>query len=308
MNANLLSINRPLRLVVVHAPDEEQRLMSFARVLYELPRAANLRIIPLCQRGQLLGLWPRINSFMLGQADAVVFLSRPRDLEQLEQLRLAKATHGHERTMVCEVSDRFAGAADFQKFASRLVDRLFPTPIHDVLCMFACPDEHEQLALHREWRAIDDVNDRAGKPLAIEACWATRVSDLQNALLERPRDLVHFSGHGEPGGVVFETADGYAHPVATGRLIRMLAEHRPRCLVFNACHTADMLTTLSRHDPAPHVIAMQGTTADRASIEFSRAFYAALAYGRSVRQAFDHAFVGLGLHGHSEQCRPRLLN
>lgn len=307
MTANLPCTNHPLRLVVVHAPDEQPHLMSFAHALYEQPRAANVRIVALCQRGLLLGLWPRINDFMLSQADAVVFLSPPRNLEQLEQLRLAKSTHGDARTMVMQASDRRDGV-EIQKFVSRLVDRLLPSPIRAVLCMFACPVEHRQLAFHREWRAIDDVNDQAGKPLALEARWATRVSDLQAALLEQPRDLVHFSGHGEPGGVYFESADGNAHPVDTSRLIRMLTEHRPRCLVFNACHTADMLTPIRNHDSAPHVIAMQGQTAEHASIEFSRAFYAALAYGRSVRPAFEHAFDSLGLHGHDELCRPRLLN
>lgn len=307
MNANLPCTKQPLRLLVVHAPDDQQQLMTFARALYDQPRADNLRIVPLCQRGHLLGLWPRINSFMLSQADAVVFLSAPRNLEQLEQLRLARSMHGAERTLVLETRDR-RDEAEVQSLATRLVDRLFPSPIHQVLCMFACPTDHEQLALHREWRAIKDVNIQAGEPLAIKARWAARVSDLQDALLEQPRDVLHFSGHGERDGVYFETADGYAHQIATGRLVRMLAEHRPRCLVFNACHTADMLTSMRQHDPAPHVIAMQGPTTDCASIEFSRAFYAALARGRSVRPAFDHAFESLGLHGHDEHCRPRLLN
>ncbi len=194
------------------------------------------------------------------------------------------------------------------QIAARALDLLFqPRPIQNVLCMFACPTRphHDQLALHREWRMIDEVNNSAGRPLAIEPRWAARVHDLQDAVLERPWDLVHFSGHGKPGGIYFETADGKPKPVPTGRLVQWLAEHRPRCLVFNACHSADMLTPLI--DRVPHVVAMQGTTTDAAAIEFSRAFYAALARGRSVEQAFGHAFTGLGLHGHTEHCRPRLL-
>src|SRR5262249_5191741 len=147
---------------------------------------------------------------------------------------------------------------------------------------------------------IDDVNTRAGKPLALASCWAARVHDLQDALLERPWDLLHFSGHGKPGSVFFETADGHPHAVQTERLIRVLAEHRPQCLVFNSCHSADMLTRLRERLRVPHIIAMQGLTDDLAAIEFSRALYAALARGRSVAAAFDHAFEGVGLHGHAE--------
>jgi hypothetical protein len=304
MTTHLSYSNARTRLVVVHAPEHQHELVTFTRALYEQPRGPNLHIIPLCQDGRLLGLRPMINHFMLSQADAVVFLSPLRNLEQLELLRLAKSAHARERTMIFEASERGEGGT--QELASRLLDRLFPPPLREVLCMFACPVEHEQLALHREWRAITDVNNQVGKPLALDVCWAARVHDLQDALLEQARDVLHFAGHGDPGRVYFETADGHSHSVATRRLIEVLAEHRPQCLIFNACHSADMLTTV--RDRVPHVIAMHGPTSDCAAIEFSRAFYAALAHGRSVVRAFEHAFEGVGLHGFTEQCRPRLLN
>jgi hypothetical protein len=304
MTIHLSHPNGRSRLVVVHGPEHQHDYVTFTRALYEQPRGLNLHIIPLCQGARLLGLRPTINNFMLSHADAVVFLSPPRDLEQLELLRLAKSAQARERTMIFEASERREGG--LQRFANRLLDRLFPLPIREVLCMFACAVEHDQLALHREWRAITDVNNQVGKPLALDVCWAARIHDLQDALLERPRDVLHFAGHGEPGGVYFESADGHAHSVATPRLIEVLAEHRPKCLVFNACHSADVLTKVPSR--VPHVIAMNGPTSDCAAIEFSRAFYAALAHGRTVVHAFDHAFEGVGLHGYTEQCRPRLLN
>jgi len=300
MTTQLSCTKQLSHLVVLHGPEDQDHFTTFAHALYGQPRGARLRIIPVCQRGRLLGLQSTIVELVLRHADAVVFLSKPRNHEQL---RLAHAAG--ERAVVFQASDK--RAPGLVQLASRILDRLFPPrPIQDVLCMFACPTEHEQLALHREWRMIEDVNNRASKPLAIKTRWAASVHDLQDAVLDQSWDLVHFSGHGEPGSVYFETADGNSQSVATPTLVKWLADHQPRCLVFNACHSAEMLTPVL--DRVPHVIAMQGTTTDDAAIEFSRAFYAALARGRSVEQAFGHAFGGLGLHGHSEHCRPRLLN
>jgi hypothetical protein len=304
MTTDLSHIKHTPRLVVLHAPEDQEHLTTFTHALREQPRASSLHIIPLCRGARVLGLQSTITNFMLSQADAVVFLSAPRDREQLEQIRLAKSARGGEGAVILEANDR--QPSGLQQLAGRLMDRLFPPKIQQVLCLFACPDELEPLALGREWREIEEVNNRAGKPLALEACWAARVRDLQDALLAPRRDLLHFAGHGVPGRVYFETSDGGSHTVATGKLIRQLAEHRPQCLVFNACHSADMLATV--RDRVPHVIAMQGPTSDGGSIAFSRDFYAALAHGWMVERAFEHAFGGLGLHGHAEQCRPQLLN
>ncbi|MFV8751587.1 CHAT domain-containing protein [Nannocystaceae bacterium ST9] len=178
--------------------------------------------------------------------------------------------------------------------------------IRHVLCMFANPAHTDSLLLGREWRDICDVNMRAGSPLALTPVWAARIRDLQDAMLDRAIDVLHFSGHGTYEGLCFETPEGHTQYVEPERLVRVLAHYRPRCLVFNACHSADSLESV--RGLVPFVIAMQGPSDDRASIEFSRSFYAALARGKDVPAAFEHARAVVYLGGDDERCRPRMLS
>lgn len=188
----------------------------------------------------------------------------------------------------------------------QLVDRLTATPVRNVLCMFANPDDQQPLALHHEWRAIERANDEAGRTLVLEACWATRVHDVQDILFDGPRDILHFSGHAEAGHVLFERPDGFAQPVPMDKLLGVLAGLGPRCLVFNTCESAEALAPVRGR--IPHVIAMQGPTCDRAAAQFSGTFYSALARGFTIPAAFARAFEMLGLHDYAESCRPRLLH
>lgn len=324
----------PLRVVVFHARADRHHLFAFQQAIKFQRGAVDIQLTPVCIPSSPL-CRTSISNFLLGNADAVVFLLSPRYFAEhpdwAAQLESAESTgpltvHAVvaesvdlHRTGFSSVAAKLASNARYcdpcgdwprmLKLTSELVDLLVPPkPVREVLCMFADPQygTGDALALHREWRHIDEVNRQAGSPLALEPCWAARLHDLQDALLDPPRDVLHFSGHGEPGGLCFETADGNPHIVEVDRLVRILANHKPRCLVFNACHSADMLD--SARGRVPHVIAMQGSTLDSAAIEFSRAFYAALARGKPVPEAFAHAFDGVSLHGYDEQCRPRLVN
>lgn len=325
----------PLRLVLVHAQADRHHAFAFQQALAHAlaiqPQPPELRVVALNRQGDRLGIGRSMRELLLSRADAVVFLLSPRyfieHLDWPEQLQLARRTHRGMHVIVAEPLhlrrtgfEQYIDAlpsnalpCDVQgswprmlRLASELSNQLFPPqPVRDVLCMFASPEGLDHLALHREWRAIDDVNRQVGAPLELESRWAARIHDVEDALLDAHHDVLHFSGHGEPGRLFFETPDGRPHAVSTERLVHMLAKHQPRCLIFNACHSADTLA--SARSWVPDVIAMQGPTTDESAIEFSRALYAALARGRSVRQAFEHAFDSLSLASVHEECRPRLL-
>lgn len=322
---------RPLRLLVLHARADRHHAFALQQALRHQPRAADLRLLCLDRQGESLGLLAPMTELQLAKVDAIVFLVSPRYFAEYPdwaaRVRRAQQAPKGAYLLVAEplgpIAPVIAPLAKslpsnalwcdprgdwprMLKLADELCDQLFPqAPIRDVLCMFANPGNLDQLALHREMRAIEDANREAGHTLELETLWATRVHDVQTMLLGGPRDVIHFSGHGEPGGLYFETADGHPQLVETNRLLQVLANHGPRCLVFNACHSADMI--VSARERVHHVIAMQGPTPDAAAIEFSRAFYAALARGKSVDLAFEHAFDGVGLHGFAEGCRPRLV-
>ncbi|NJK32354.1 MAG: CHAT domain-containing protein [Deltaproteobacteria bacterium] len=160
------------------------------------------------------------------------------------------------------------------------------------------------MRLDREFRAISEANQRSGNRLYIEPYWAAHVHDLSDRMLDRSPDVVHFAGHGEPGGLLFERADGQAQWVPVEHLQRVLGFKRPRCLVLNACYSAER----ARACAIPYVIAMAGPSHDEGSIEFSRSFYLALARGLDIETSFEHARHALALHGLDDSCQPRLLH
>lgn len=317
----------PLRVLLLHARADRHHAFALQQALAMQPCAPHLRVVSLNRHTSGLGIDHVMIELALAKVDAVVFLLSPRYFAEhpdwTQQLALAQRSERALHVIVAEPLDRRTG---FDTYAAKLPSNTLPgfswprmlrlaaelgellvppQPIREALCMFASPEGLDQLALHREWRAIEDVNRKRGEPLDLACCWAARVHDIQDALLERRHELLHFSGHGEHGSLFFETADGRPEAVDTLALVHMLAKHQPRALIFNACHTAETLAE-ARHF-VPHIIAMQGPTPDASAVEFSRAFYAALARGRTVDAAFEHAFDSLSLSRVHEDCRPRLL-
>jgi hypothetical protein len=322
--------SNPVRVLVLHAPADRHHLRAFQAAFTAQPHAAACRLIPL---GIPAGVMCRnaITQHVLAQADAVVYLLSPRYVaanpdwaEQLRRARDDRSTPLDTYVVVAEPVDlsgtdvlslarrlpsnvtarRGAARLHLRKLATELLDRLLsPVPVRQVVCMFANAIHNRSLELDREWRDIREVNQRAGSPLALTACWAARVRDLHDTMLDGPIDVLHFSGHGEPGGLCFATNDGGQQWVEIDRLVGVLAQYEPRCLVFNACHSADALESVRGR--VPYLIAMQGPTPDCASIEFSRAFYDALAHRWTIPHAFEHARRSTSLH--DGECSPQLL-
>lgn len=315
-----LAPTTPLRVLVLHASADRHHMLAFQRAFEAQPRASGCRLIPFgVPNGTMCG--STITHHLLAKADVVVYLLSPRYValnpDWAGQLRRAKDARANSLAAYVVVAEPLdlndidssllaspcPGRLPMRELAAELLDLLEPASVHEVLCMFANSVHGDPLALGREWRDIDDVNRRARRPLSLTPCWAARVRDLQDAMLHRRIDVLHFSGHGEPGGVCFETNDGGRQWVEIDRLVRVLAYYRPRCLVINACHSADSIDSL--RSEIPYLIGMQGPTPDDASIEFSRAFYAALAHRWTIPQAFEHACHSASLH--DERCRPLLL-
>ncbi|SHN52761.1 CHAT domain-containing protein [Geodermatophilus obscurus] len=127
---------------------------------------------------------------------------------------------------------------------------------------------------------------------------AATAEDLIDALNDVRPHLVHFSGHGWTGGIVFDNGDlddPQDHPVEFDLLAQVLTATStpPQVLVLNACetlHGADLLL------PAvPVVIAMADTIDDTAAIVFARRFYAAIASAQPVGIALAQAQAAMRL-------------
>lgn len=151
-------------------------------------------------------------------------------------------------------------------------------------------DLKEQLALVRDAKIYIDV----------EHAWAIRTDQLQREILNSKPAVLHFSGHGDTGMLIFEDASGKAVEVS-GEALAGLIELMPtiKCVVLNACFSESVAKLV-----APHVNAVIGCDAsigDTAAILFTRAFYRALAHGETVKRSFELAKNDLALNGQGKE-------
>ena len=181
-----------------------------------------------------------------------------------------------------------------------------------VLFLAANPGSSEQLALDEEARAIEEkVRDAKHRDLVIvQTRWAVRPGDLQQAFLENEPTVVHFSGHGggnvgivlaggDPSKESFVTADALAD------LFRVLKDGI-RVVVLNACFSEVQAKAIV--EQIDFVVGMGDSIGDEAARVFAAAFYRGLAFGRTVRSAFELGINELKLAGlGAEDSTPQLL-
>src|SRR5262249_8288349 len=162
-----------------------------------------------------------------------------------------------------------------------------------VLFFAANPVDAEPLRTGREFMVIERAleNGRGETIIKIRPSLATRVKDISRELLQVKPWIVHFAGHGgEPGeSLAVEDEHGYARVVPPGGLASLfeIAGKGVECVIINACSTTGLAQALSEH--VDYVIAMGQPIYDRDAIEFSRAFYQALAADHPIRSAFELA-------------------
>jgi hypothetical protein len=128
--------------------------------------------------------------------------------------------------------------------------------------------------------------------------WAVRPDDLLDAFNRYRPHVVHFSGHGnESDELILAGDDGQPRPVAKpalARLFRVLGQD-VRVVVLNACYSRPQAEVIAEHVDC--VVGMQRAIEDRACVRFAASFYRALAFGRSVANAFDQGLVSLDIEG-----------
>jgi class 3 adenylate cyclase len=178
-----------------------------------------------------------------------------------------------------------------------------------VLFLAANPAGTKPLRLDEEIREITAKIQAAEHRDALEliSCWAVRPDDLQQALLQHRPHIVHFSGHGTPGEIVLTDDQGKAKPVgktALASLFKTLKDN-VKVVVLNACSTDEQASAIVQHIDC--AIGMNQSIGDEAAITFAASFYRALAFGRSVQEAFDLGRTALLLEGIPEENTPKLL-
>jgi hypothetical protein len=177
-----------------------------------------------------------------------------------------------------------------------------------LLFLSANPSDGEPLRLDHEVREIDQALRLAdlGGNFEFFQKWAVRTSDLQGHLLRHRPNILHFSGHGSPHRAIFlEAEDGSSRAVEGSRLARLLAQfnQRLRLVVLNACYSEAQASAIAEHIDC--VVGMSSEIMDRAAIRIAANLYQALAYGYSVKAAFElcRADIEVGEMGQDEILR-----
>ena len=125
---------------------------------------------------------------------------------------------------------------------------------------------------------------------------ATRPIDLQKLLLFFQPHIVHFSGHGnKKEKLILGGTPGRGKTVDRQGLVELLALYNThlRLVLLNACFTKIQARLIS--EVIDYAIGTGKGIGDKAGVAFAGAFYRALSFGKSVRDAFDSAKAELAL-------------
>jgi hypothetical protein len=176
-----------------------------------------------------------------------------------------------------------------------------------ILFLAANSLQERQDCLQREVREIK-ARMRLGEhrdAFELISHWAVRTSDLQEILLEHQPHIVHFSGRGTKNqGIILENDIGQTRTISEDALTGLfrLLKDNIRIIVFNACYTDGQAAALAQI--IDYAIGISQSVEADTAMTFSAFFYQALAFGRSVKDAFDLAITQLMLEKVEEYKKP----
>jgi len=125
---------------------------------------------------------------------------------------------------------------------------------------------------------------------------AVRSGDLQRLLLTYEPRIVHFSGHGSKSQRILVHGNyGRAQALDQQGLkdIFGIYNNHVRLVLLNACFSMAQARSIS--EVVDYSIGTARPIGDKASVAFAGAFYRALGFGKSVRDAFKSARAELGV-------------
>lgn len=178
-----------------------------------------------------------------------------------------------------------------------------------VLFLAANPIDTPALRLDEEARSIQEKIrlSEYRDSIRFESRWATRASDILQAINETNPTIVHFSGHGaDTGELALLNPDG-STKLVTKEAISMAmstASDTIRLVVFNACFSEIQAQNVVGHIES--AIGMSTSIGDDAACVFAAQLYSSIGFGRSLQTSFKQAVAALMLEGIPEDDTPRL--
>lgn len=178
-----------------------------------------------------------------------------------------------------------------------------------VLFLAANPVDTHQLRLDEEARSIQEKIrlSEYRDSVQFESRWATRASDILQAINETNPTVVHFSGHGtNTGELVLENPDGTAKFVSADAISTAMATASDtiRLIVFNACFSDTQAANVVEHIES--AIGTSDSISDVTACTFAAQLYSSIGFGHSLKKAFDQAKAELILEGIPGEDIPQL--
>lgn len=120
--------------------------------------------------------------------------------------------------------------------------------------------------------------------------FAVDINELSRALDGNP-SIIHFAGHGVDAGIFITDEQGNQQLLPERPLKRIFkrVKDQVELVILNACHSATQAKIISEYNI--YVIGTNHRILDKASIEFSKGFYSALARGKTFQECFDEAIL-----------------
>ena len=125
---------------------------------------------------------------------------------------------------------------------------------------------------------------------------AIRTTDLQRFLMMYKPHIVHFSGHGSKSHkIILGGTPGRGKEVDQQGLVEIFALYKKhvRLAFLNACFTTRQARSLS--EVIDYAVGAGKMIGDKGGVAFAGAFYRAIGFGMSVREAFESAQAEIAL-------------
>lgn len=178
-----------------------------------------------------------------------------------------------------------------------------------VLFMAANPTDTPQLRLDEEARSIQEKIrlSEYRDSVHFESRWATRSSDILQAINETNPTIVHFSGHGEQTGELALLNPDGSTKIVTKDAISMAmatASDTIRLVVFNACFSESQAKSVVEHIEA--AIGMSDLVRDDTACTFAAQLYSSIGFGQSLQTSFNQAIAELLLENITGENIPQI--
>jgi hypothetical protein len=194
-----------------------------------------------------------------------------------------------EQDAIAEMPDLFSDHSVKNVGVILEARKLFKTTELKVLFMAAVPLNTSSLRVDQEARDMKEklkLVDNPKSTVLVNHEWAVRLDQLQDILQNQKPAVLHFSGHGGGNAICFEDPAGNAADLSAEDFADLLelAGNSIECVVLNACFSSMVASKIKA--PVKCVVGCDDSIADDAAIVFSKAFYRALAHGRSYENSF----------------------